>query len=351
MNGLKTTFVIRSCMVIVWLLALAFFFFSPTLWQYMHKNKTINVLIWPSMIDVKLLKEFEAKTGIKVHVTYYESNEELLRKFQITGGQGYDLVIAADHSIEQLIGDGLVKKLDKGQLTFFNDFKSIFLHHYFDPANNYSLPYYLGIYGLGVNPKYFKQGIPPASWSLLFDRHTYRVTMSDDPRRAIALAKFFLFGNEQELTDDQIQAITALLRKQKKWVELYSDVRGEELLAAESCPVVLTISPDLWRVQQEFPHLKFIIPQEGSFMVIDSFIIPEKSQKEDLAYQLLNYLYQPSILKHNATHYGFCPPLTVVDVEDYDLLCPNDEQIKKLHFFNNTLSKDALNAIWIAVMA
>lgn len=351
MKIIKKRFIIRACMVFVWLSALFFFFFSPVLFRYFRTERAINLLIWPSMIDVKIIKKFQESTGIKVNVTYYESNEELLRKFQITKGQGYDLVIAADYSIAQLINENLLQKIEKQKLPFFKQLRSNFVHHYFDEANDYSIPYYLGIYGLGINSAYFKNDLPKPSWSLLFEQHNFRVTMSDDPRRATALAQFYLFKNQKKLTAEQIQAITALLHKQKNWVELYSDVRGEELLAAQSCPVVLTISPDLWRIQQEFPQLKFVVPQEGSFMVLDSFIIPATSQKKALAYQLLNFLYEPSILKQNATQFGFCPPLTTIDVKQFGILCPDEQLMQQLQFFNQELSKDVINAIWIAVMA
>lgn len=352
MNFTQGSLAVRTIMVLVWLMALAFFFFSPTLLQFVRSDKAITLLMWPAMVDVKKLHDFERETGIKVNVTYYESSEELLRKMQITKGVGYDLVIAADHAIEQLVADRLIKQLNKQELPFLPGLNPAFVNHYFDPHNDYSIPYYLGIYGLGIDRSHFKNGVPEGDWSLLFEKQGYRISMTDDARRAVMLAAFYLFGNDADLSDPaHLKKIEKLLIKQKKWVELYSDVRGEELLAAKSCPIALTISPDLWRMEQEFSNLSFVIPQKGSFMVLDSFIIPAQSKKEQHVYQLLRYLYSPELLKHNATHYGFCPPLASVQVSDYAIVCPTRELMGRLRFFNMKISKDALNDLWIAVMA
>ena len=43
-----------------------------------------------------MIHEFEQKTGIAVRVSYYDTNEELLAKFKVNRGKGYDLIFPSD---------------------------------------------------------------------------------------------------------------------------------------------------------------------------------------------------------------------------------------------------------------
>ena len=73
---------------------------------------------------------------------------------------------------------------------------------------------------------------------------------------------------------EKLKAIEQLLMQQKSWVRMYTDIRGEDLLATKNCPVVMTIASDLWMIKREYPHVEFKVPQEGTFVTIDSFVIP-----------------------------------------------------------------------------
>ncbi|HSW74017.1 MAG TPA: extracellular solute-binding protein, partial [Candidatus Limnocylindria bacterium] len=161
-------------------------------------------------------------------------------------------------------------------------------------------------------------------------------------------AGFYLYGSLDRITQPEaLKNITELLIKQKSWVSLYTSSRVEELLASGSCAVAVGTSPDVWKVTREYPHIGFVVPQEGSFVTIDSFVIPVTTQKDDLVYQLLNFLYRPAIVAHNSVRYGFCSPTQNVTAQG--ALCPDVQEFSKLHFFKNILSKKQIQDAWIVV--
>jgi len=131
---------------------------------------------------------------------------------------------------------------------------------------------------------------------------------------------------------------------------VYTSTRVEELLASGSCSVAVGTSPDVWKVAREYPHIGFVVPREGSFVTIDSCVIPKASYKKDLVYQLLNFLYQPQVIHHNSIRYGFCSPRTDMNAE-VGIYCPDARDFEKLQFFKNVLSKKQLQDAWIAVKA
>lgn len=343
-----------------WVGVISLVLFIPTFLSLVREDKSITLFTWPSFIDSKAIAEFEKETGIKVYISYYESNAELYSKLQVTKGKGYDLIIPTDHTVQLLIKDGLLKKIDTAKLTFFDRFDPKLLQLYFDPKSQYSLPFSWAIYGLGIDKDYFGDTPLQPSWKAIFDADTTpgRIGMTDDPREVILLAAYYLFGSIDDINrKEKLASIQELLLKQKKWVDVYTDQRTEDLLTMKSSPVVAALSPDIIRAMPYDEDLDFLIPQEGSFLVVDSFVLPVGSTKDELVYQLLNFLYQPKILQRHFDKFGFFPPLK--DVINEEELDPRVQRIfsyykhnfNKLDFFRNVLPEDRINDLWIKLMS
>ncbi len=352
MNERARTGIVRSLMILFWVVAICTFIFMPLVTRLFYQQKSINLFIWPMILDANILTTFEKETGIKVYVNYYESNEELYSKLQATGGQGYDLIVPTDYMVEILSKNNLLKKLDTSKLEFISEIKPHLLHHYFDPGNSYSIPYYVTVFGLGINKDFFGGAVPTPSWSLVFDKNKTpgSLCMTDGTREAIMLAGYYLYGSIDKInTPERLCGIKQLLQEQKTWVYIYSSFRVEELLASKSCPLAVGTSTDVWKVQREYPSIEFVIPQEGTFATIDSLVIPQATDKDAMVYQLINFLYRHDVVRHNSRKYGYCPPLTTVATEDQAVFCPTAEQFQHYHFFKNVLTRAQMQNVWIAV--
>lgn len=277
-----------------------------------------------------------------------------MSKLLTTGGQGYDIVIPTDYAVSWLIKHNLLKKLDKSKLAFFNTLRSELLGHYYDLNNDYSVPYFWSIYGLGINKEYFNGKTPEATWALLFDTNLIpdRIGMTNYPREAILITAQYLFGSINALTNnDNIQKIKEVLLKQKEHVATYTDEMAEGLLLSQATPVAVAQSADILRIAKEAPHIDFIIPKEGSFLNIESIVIPAASTNQELVYEFLNYLYQPRVLAHHANEFAFCPPIAGKFDKDSLNFCVDTQKLQTLSFFKDILSIDQINDIWITLMA
>ncbi len=324
----------------------------PIILQRLRPQKSINILMWPNVMDAQYLADFEKETGIKVYLSYFESYEELLVKIK-SGAGDYDLVMAADYVVNLLLEEGAVKALDKTKLTFWNQLYPALLGLYYDRDNQYTVPFAWEIYGLGIDTRYYKDRLPEASWRLLFDETVSpsHVGMLDDAREIISVAGLYLFEKKKKaFTSDDLKQIKQLLLAQKKRVAMYTDLRTDYLLVSKSAPVVLGISSDIYHAMRKHDHLKFLLPKEGSFVVIDTLLLPSTTKKDDLVYQFLNYLYQPHILKLYADRYNFFPALKgVASDKDRYLLTPTRSLFSRLRFFSYAIPEEALRELWIAL--
>ncbi len=107
----------------------------------------VNVYIWTSYLPPEVVAGFEKRTGIKVNVDTYDSNEAVLEKLQ-SGVADYDVVVPSDYMMKVLIPEGLVQPLDHARLPHFKNLDPRFLNQKYDPDNGHSFPYLWGTTGI-----------------------------------------------------------------------------------------------------------------------------------------------------------------------------------------------------------
>ncbi|HLJ31154.1 MAG TPA: spermidine/putrescine ABC transporter substrate-binding protein [Candidatus Babeliales bacterium] len=323
--------------------------------QLFNQGKSINVLVWGQVLDKEFLSDFEQETGIHVNMSYFENNQELFVKLQSTDIHDYDLIMPSDWAVELLIQHNLIKKIDHSKVDVWNNLYPTLCNLYYDPANEYSIPYFWSVVGLGVDTAYWQGQMPPATWGLIFDQQIMpqRVGSAEDPRVIILTAAVYLFGHiQKQLTSDQMSKIKQLLIQQKRSVEIYTDSRSEYVLASGVVPVIIALSGDLLKIMKRFNNINFIIPKEGAFALIDSFAITAATKKDDLIYSFLNYIFRPDVVKKYVDKFDFFPAVQI-DVEYDDrfeqITKPTETLFKNINFFKNVVSYQDLNDLLIAL--
>jgi spermidine/putrescine transport system substrate-binding protein len=176
--------------------------------DYSHlKGTTLNVYNWGEYISdgsegsLDVNKAFEEKYGIKVNYTNYESNENMYNKLK-SGGADYDVVIPSDYMIAKLIEEDMLAKLNFDNIPnaqyIVDDYKGL----YYDPTNEYTVPYTVGMVGLIYNTTMVEGS--PDSWGLMWDeRYAGQILMFNNPRDAFGIAQFYL-GQSVNSTNPRI---------------------------------------------------------------------------------------------------------------------------------------------------
>lgn len=345
---------VRLCALAVWIFIIVTFLHFGGYFKDRFSEKSLNILVWPQVLDAEFLKEFEKNTGVKVRVSYFDHNEELLVKLESSHDHGYDLVMPSHYMLPILREKNLIKPIDKTKLPFWDHIYPTLRGIYSDPQNLYSVPFYWGILGIGINRDFFPEHeIINQSWDLIF-KNKYGVqciSVINDIRELSLIAAQYLFGQIHNLGPREIDQIIALLITQKKHVGLYTDGRAEYAIATKSCPVGVLLLNDLMKVMKKFNSIDFIIPKEGTFVVVDSFVASSQTKKDDLIYAFLNYLYDPKILSQYADKFQFLAAVdnVVPKLPFQSRFIPTKEFFKNLRFFENVFSDEDLLKIWVAV--
>jgi spermidine/putrescine-binding protein len=173
--------------------------------------------------------------------------------------------------------------------------------------------------------------------------------MPDDAREVILIAAQYLFGSIDNLTDQKLDQIKTMLREQKKRVEMYTDLRTDYLLFSKTASVVAAMHPDLAHAIKKTSNIKFLLPKEGVFAVLDSMALVKGSVSTDAAYLLLNFLYEQSVMDYYVKEYKFIPALSDVACPDLQLGVDERNIIDSVCFFRNVISPEKLMDCWISV--
>ena len=78
-------------------------------------SKELNIYTWTYFIPQEVIDNFEKETGIKVNLSYYDSNDVMMTKL-MSGAKGFDIVSPSTDFVDILIKNGLLEKLDKSKL-------------------------------------------------------------------------------------------------------------------------------------------------------------------------------------------------------------------------------------------
>lgn len=348
----------RVGIIFFWGLMLAAFLYMPYLKHFFPNQKSLNIYTWADIFDVNQVREFEQQTGTKINLIYYDNGEELVSKLEITQGWGYDLMVLGDSYIPHLVQKNLLAKIDKTKLNFWPDLKPELLNQAYDLENNYSIPYSWDVYGLGIDLERFNNEMPINSWELLFNPKLSRLNigMMEEGLRAFSVAMQYLYGNLNTINLAQMHKIKQLLINQKKHVEVYTELLGEYLLYSKSVPVVASQSAYIGRIMEKNSQIKFLIPQEGGFIATENFAILKTSDKNELIYQFINFMYQKEVVKNFVDKTAFLPARQDILLA-MNLLRLGDDVVldaqffSRLGYFKYIAPREEISRLWIEVKA
>jgi spermidine/putrescine transport system substrate-binding protein len=344
----------KGLIIATWTSLFALLCYGPNFSPTSSKAKNLSILTWGDILDTDVIADFEKQTGIKVSLSYYGSNEELLVKMKATGGEGYDILIPSDYAVAKLIENDLVRPIQKEKITNFSKIDPLLLNKFYDPKNTYSLPFEWEVYGFGYNKNVFPT--MNSSWDLLFDKDLdFKYVMTNDPNEAIQFASFYLFKERSKLNLSELNIVIDLLSQARKRTEAYASFRADYFLATKSVPLVITSSSYIWRSVKNYPFIGFTIPQEGSFITIENVCISKASKNIDNVHALIDYLYSDqSAIKHFET-FGFFPSTisqvkdAPLDTESLSIIKQREELFKKLHFINELSTQEKIQDAWVKI--
>lgn len=269
-----------------------------------EEEKVLNVFTFEGYYDETTLTEFTKATGIKVNISSFASNEEMLMKLQANGGSEYDIVLASDYVLSTARKEGLIQPLNKEKLTNWENINPAYLNQYFDPESEYAVPYTAGSPMIVYDPAQVEGEI--TSFADLWDpQFEDSVWLLNDARVTLG-AVLRSMGHSYNTTDEAILAEAAeKLNALKPNCRVLDYDFGYNYLANGEVKAAYLFTPYVVLTLLENPNLKAVFPEEGIGFGIDAMVIPAKAPHPDNAHKFINFYLQADTAKTVAEYQAY----------------------------------------------
>jgi len=254
----------------------------------------VNLSIWGNYLSPEMQQRFEKETGIKINISNYSSNEELLAKVQM-GSSGIDVAVPSDYMVDIMRKMNLLEELNIAQIPNSQLIAAEFLKQSFDPENRYSLPYTWTTAGIAVNGDLYKK--PVKSWKDLLQNPDLkgRFALLDDVRETMAAALKMTGASVNTTNPTEIARAKNALLEAKKNIKMFSS-DTVDILSNKEIAAAQAYSSDALQAAAKAPgRIHFIIPEEGGTYAIDNLVIVKGAKNIEAAHKLINFLLSEEV--------------------------------------------------------
>lgn len=258
-----------------------------------YADEVLNLYNYAGYMSQEQMDRFEAETGIKIVVDAIDSNETLLAKLQ-AGGGNYDAAVATDYMVQVLVREGLIQPVGVNEFENFGNLAPAFVGPYYDPDNQYTVPFQTGTTSLMVDTTVIPD--PPNSLSLLFDPPEAakgRINVHRDMHDVINAGLRYLGYPRCNGNPEQLSELNDLLIAAKpNWRSINADGSRELLVSGD------VVVSQIWsglgmRARGDKATLQYIYPQEGYTGWVDSLVVLSGAENAENAKVFMNWLLEP----------------------------------------------------------
>ena len=278
----------------------------------------LYVYNWGEYIDEDVISQFEEETGITVVYDLFETNEEMYPVIE-AGAVNYDVVCPSDYMIQKMRENDLLAELNFDKIPNIDQIDPAYMEmsQAFDPENKYSVPYCWGTVGILYNTKLLDElGVPaPTKWADLWDeRLSGEILMQDSVRDAfmVALKKDGCSMNSE--SKDELEQAKQELIDQKPLVQAYVIDQVRDKMIGGEAAVGVIYSGEMLYIQDEVANLgldydlEYVIPEEGTNLWLDSWVIPKNAKNKENAEKWIDFMCRPEIAKANFEYITYPTP-------------------------------------------
>lgn len=300
------------------------------------RQQVLKIYNWADYIDEDLLTEFpewyKEQTGEDVKIVYqvFDMAEVMYTKVAL-GQEDFDLVCPTQALMQRMINNDLLLPIshDFGTTPNYMNNMSPFivdrLNDYSVQGKNaadYALPYMWGVSGVLYNTDKISAD-EVKTWGCFWDtKNKGKMLMKDSYFDAYATAAVYGYRDEiasgqrsvYSVTNDHTKQDIALVEEQLKAMKPnlagWEADFGKDMMTKGEIWFCYAWNGDaVWAIEEAAEvgvPLDFVVPEEGSNIWFDCWVIPKYAKNTKAASYFLNYLCQPDIALRNMDVSGYC---------------------------------------------
>jgi len=281
----------------------------------------VNIYNWYDFIAPDTLKNFQAQTGTQAAYDVFD-NSEVMQSKLMAGRSGYDVVVATGDLLPNLIKAGVLKELDRAQLSNLSHLDPDILAKVQtnDPGNRYAVPYLWGTTGIGYDVDKVRailgSDAPVNSWDLIFKEENLAklgecgVAMLDAPGEIIPIALHYLgLPYNSQNPDDYLKA-QALLLKLRPHIRYFDSSRFITDLANGNICAVVGWAGGVMDARKAAAagngrNIQYSIPKEGAPVWVESLVLLSDAPNPQQGLAFIDYMLRPEVITQSSNYLSY----------------------------------------------
>ena len=340
------------------------------------REHTLKIYNWADYIDEEVLTEFQEwykeQTGEEVEIIYqlFDINEIMLAKIE-RGKEDFDVVCPSEYIIERMLRNNLLLPIDKdfgNTPNYIDSNLSPYIVECFNKidgsgknANDYAVGYMWGTTGMLYNTKYVTPE-QAATWATLHNtqfakkifikdafRDVYGPILVYLKRDAIDRGEVTMDEVMYDSSDESIALVEAFLKQAKQLVAGWEADFGKEMMTKEKAYINLTWSGDaVWAIEEAAEvgvSLDYYVPDEGSNVWFDGWVIPKYAQNIKAARYFINFMCRGDIALRNMDAIGYVSAVATPEVLEAKIDEELENAIDASYFFGPGAENVKIDAV------
>lgn len=323
------------------------------------EGQTLYVYNWGEYTGENFIPDFEEKTGAKVVLENFDSNEQMYIK--VANGEAYDVLVPSDYMIERLISEDYLQKLDHSKLDCMEKLTDSVKNLSYDPGNEYSVPYFWGTVGIVYDKtKVDIKDLEREGYNIFLDEK-YRgdIYLYDSERDTFMMAlKALGYSMNSDNREELEEAYEWLVKcVQTMEPEIVMDEIIDNMAQGRKA-LGLIYSGDATYVISENENMGYYLPESGTNLWSDAMVIPKNARNPELAHAFINYASDYAGAYDNSSYVGYTSANEEVmdalygeggEYEGIDAYIPRDDnEMDEIFIYNEDMKKEISN-LWSKV--
>ena len=271
-----------------------------------YEGQTLHVYNWGEYTGENLLNDFEAKTGAKVVMENFDSNEQMYIK--VANGETYDVLVPSDYMIQRLIGEDYLQKLDKTKLDCMDKLCEDVIGLPYDPNNDYSIPYFWGTVGIVYDKNQVDiEDLEREGFEIFRDpKYRGNIYLYDSERDSFMMALKALGYSMNTSSEKELQEAYEWLVScvQTMKPEIVTDEIIDNMAQGRKA-LGLIYSGDAAYVMAENEDMGYYLPESGTNLWSDAMVIPANAKNPELAHDFINFVSDYEGAYDNSSFVGY----------------------------------------------
>ena len=268
-------------------------------------KKTLKVYNWGEYIDKTVISDFEKEYDCRIIYETFDSNEIMYTKYM--SGNNYDIMVPSEYMIERMIKEDLLQPIDKSLVSNFSNINKGILGQSFDLSNDYWVPYFCGNVGILYDKTIVDENDLKEGWNILRNpKYKGQIYMYDSERDSFMVALKALGYSMNTTIEREIdEAYRWLIDQRSEMDPVYVGDESIDTMISGVKAMAIMYSGDATTVMSENPNMEYYLPEEGTNVWFDGFVISKECKQVELANQFINYMISDSNAYKNTVEVGY----------------------------------------------